>query len=239
MPDEISRRFTPTARVLPDTDWYVDRLFPQAEYAGFGVISARFSRYVIDLNRPPDNAALYAAKTPGLVPVETFSGESIYTGEKPDQVEITARLESYWQPYHAAISGELERLKAKHGYAILLDAHSIHSRVPSLFSGTLPDLNLGSFEGRSAEERLIGTAMAALEEQSVYTHVLDGRFKGGYITRHYGNPPDGVHALQLEMSQAMYMDEMTLEFDAERAGNLQQFLHLFAQQILGWNPPDD
>jgi N-formylglutamate deformylase len=239
VPDAITRRFTPAAQSLPDTDWYVDRLFPWARAVGVSLISANYSRYVIDLNRPPDDAALYPGKTPGLIPLETFEGNKIYAGEEPGPAEATQRLEQFWKPYHSSIIREMSRMHSEYGFAILLDAHSIHSRVPLLFDGVLPDLNLGSYEGRSAAKDLVKPVMAAITGQQHYSHVLDGRFKGGYITRHYGRPRHGYHAIQLEMSQSMYMDEKKLRFEPELAEPLQQFLKGLVGKALEWKPGDE
>lgn len=198
---------SPAARQLPDTDWFVDQLYDWAGGLGLSTIRANFSRYVIDLNRPPDNSALYDTPVPGLVPTQTFAGDPIYAGPTPGAVEIEDRLRDYWQPYHQQLSTELSRLKSLHGFAILFDAHSIRAEVPDLFDGQLPDLNLGSNEGQSAAAGVITCARQVLAAQSQFSHVVDGRFKGGYITRHYGQPDNSVHALQLEMSQKIYMRE--------------------------------
>lgn len=236
VPEYIARRFSPAAQSLPDTDWYVDRLYEFAEKTGVSLLSANYSRYVIDLNRPPDDAALYAGKTPGLIPLETFDGKSIYAGDDPGTVESMERLEQFWQPYHVTIEDEMKRIRSEHGYSLLLDAHSIQSSVPMLFDGVLPDLNLGSYEGRSASGGLVDSAMAAIRGQQNYSHVLDGRFKGGYITRHYGRPQEGHHAVQLEISQATYMDEASFEYEPGPANELQQFLQDLVEHILMWNP---
>lgn len=206
---------------------------------GVSLISANYSRYVIDLNRPPDDVALYAGKTPGLIPLETFEGSRIYADEEPGPAETLQRLEQFWKPYHSSIIREMNRMHSVHGFAILLDAHSIHSRVPLLFDGVLPDLNLGSYKGRSAEKSVVNLVMAAITGQQQYSHVLDGRFKGGYITRHYGRPQQGHHAIQLEMSQSMYMDEEKLRFEAELAEPLQQFLKGLVEKTLEWKPGDE
>ena len=207
LPPEIAARMTDVARTVPDTDWHVPRLYSFLEAMGASRIEATHSRFVTDLNRPPDDQELYAGqKKTGLVPVDTFRGEPLYQeGQQPDADEIIARRK-YWQPYHDALATEISRLKAVHGSIILWDAHSIESELPSLFEGRLPDLNLGTFGGKSCDKDLaVATFEAA--KASGFSAVLNGRFKGGYITRHYGAPKKGVHAIQLEMAQAIYMDQ--------------------------------
>ena len=207
IPPDIAARMTDIARILPDTDWHVPRLYAFLEAMGASRIEATHSRYVVDLNRPPDDQELYAGqKKTGLVPLDTFKGEPLYReGESPGADEIIARRR-YWQPYHDALSQELSRLQAIHGSVILWDAHSIESLLPGLFEGRLPDLNLGTFDGKACDADIADAAFAAAKASS-FTAVLNARFKGGYITRHYGNPGKGVHAIQLEMAQAIYMDE--------------------------------
>ncbi len=240
LPDSIRQRLSPAARTLPDTDWYVDRLYGFAHDLGATVIAANCSRYVVDLNRPPDNAPLYSqAETrlvTGLTPLHTFHGDEVYRdGMQPDTAEIDSRLDAYWHPYHDLLSSELGRLRDQHGYALLLDAHSICSRVPLLFEGQLPDLNLGSNGGNSAAASLLAAATAALRHKE-FSLVVDGRFKGGYITRHYGEPANGIHALQLEMAQSAYMNEQPPEWREEKAARAQVVLRQLLQAMLNWNP---
>ncbi|MFT5138570.1 MAG: N-formylglutamate deformylase [Lysobacterales bacterium] len=236
LPSSINGRLSPKASMFPDTDWFVDRLYEWVPELGAGLITANYSRYVVDLNRSSNDAALYENKTPGLIPIETFSGLPLYQWELPDAEEIKKRVEMYWQPYHLAIKNELARLKETFGYAILIDAHSIRSRVPGLFDGVLPDLNLGSFEGRSAAPSLTGEALNIFRGQNRYSHVVDGRFKGGFITRHYGCPALHIHALQLEMSQDIYMHKDTLRYDEKAAGGVQEFLKHLIVTLLAWKP---
>lgn len=207
LPPDIAARMTDVGRTVPDTDWHVPKLYAFLDAIGASRIEATHSRYVVDLNRPPDDQSLYAGqKKTGLVPVDTFRGEPLYiAGQEPGADEIIARR-SYWQPYHDAIASELSRLKAVHGSVILWDAHSIECELPSLFEGRLPDLNLGTFDGKSCDADIIEAAFDAAKA-SGFKAVLNGRFKGGYITRHYGAPKKGVHAIQLEMAQAIYMDQ--------------------------------
>jgi N-formylglutamate deformylase len=207
IPSEIAQRMTNIAATVPDADWHVPRLYDFLDKLRASRIEATHARYVVDLNRPPNDETLYPGqKKTGLVPIDTFAGEALYQpGQAPSDDEIKARR-SYWQPYHDAIAAELARLKAIHGAVILWDAHSIASEVPSLFEGRLPDLNLGTFEGKSCDND-IATRAFEVAKHSAFSAVLNGRFKGGYITRHYGNPKKGVHAIQLEMAQSIYMNE--------------------------------
>ena len=221
VPSDIAARMTDVARILPDTDWHVPRLYAFLEAMGASRIEATHSRYVVDLNRPPDDQELYAGqKKTGLVPIDSFKGEPLYReGEAPDTDEIIARRK-YWQPYHDALAQELSRLKAVHGSVILWDAHSIESVLPELFEGRLPDLNLGTFDGKSCDADIADAAFTAAKASS-FSAVLNARFKGGYITRHYGNPSRGVHAIQLEMAQAIYMDEgAPFTFKPDRASKV-------------------
>ena len=236
LPASMATELSAGASSLPDTDWFVDRLYDWVPQLGAGLITARYSRYLIDLNRPPDDAALYRSETPGLIPLRTFSGTQVYTSEPPDAKEVAMRLSRYWQPYHRAIQHELERMREKFGYAILFDAHSIRSRVPGLFDGVLPDLNLGSFAGRSAAPGLVETAMNVIEDQDRYSHVKDGRFKGGFITRHYGRPEQNIHALQLEMAQTVYMHEDPPVYAIEAASRAREFLRILLSCLIEWSP---
>ncbi len=206
VPPELANRLTPAARALADTDWHLERLYDFLEGLGASVLVATHSRYVVDLNRPPDNANLYPGQdTTGLVPVDSFHKAPLYApGDEPGPAEIGERVAQYWNPYHARLREELERIRAQHGVALLWDAHSIFSVVPRFFEGRLTDFNLGTAGGSSCAagigERLQGTVEG-------YSAVLNGRFKGGYITRTYGEPARHVHAVQLELSEATYMDE--------------------------------
>ena len=235
VPQELAPRLTPTALDLPDTDWHVAKLYDFAPDLGATMIVARYTRYLIDLNRPPDDAALYvaAAKT-GLCPTHSFSGEPLYRDgtEGLTPAEIVRRREQYWQPYHDALRTHLEDRHRQFGYALLLDAHSIRSSVPRLFSGRLPDVNVGTYDGRSCARAIndtLGTRLAAAPQ---FSQVFDGRFKGGYITRHYGQPGQGRHALQIELAQSSYMDESGTTYDAQRASSLRELLHGIVVSLL-------
>ena len=191
------------AKSLPDTDWYIPELYDFLAELDVSVISANYSRYVVDLNRPVDDKPLYSTKTTGLFPDILFADEPVFQQGK----HHSEALKDIWQTYHDKIRSELMRIKAKFGYAILFDAHSIAAEVPMLFEGSLPDFNFGNNDGASCEPRLL----ASLDEiiaSTQYSHVCNGRFKGGYITRSFGQPEQGIHAIQLELSQATYLDDV-------------------------------
>lgn len=239
LPAEIARGFTPAALRLPDTDWHVDALYDFVIPLGATLMSATHSRYVADLNRDPGGAVLYpGASNTEICPTATFHDEPLYReGQAPDLPEIEARIEHYWKPYHAQLAGEVERIRVRHGYCILLDGHSIVSEAPRFFAGRLPDLNLGTADGASAAPDLTDGAFALLAGAHGFSAILNGRFKGGYIIRHYGRPQHGVHALQLEMAQACYMNEIQPgEFDRVRAAPLRHVLRALVDRLLAWKP---
>ncbi|HEX6703171.1 MAG TPA: N-formylglutamate deformylase [Albitalea sp.] len=209
IPPSIARRMTEAALLRADTDWHLPQLYAFVREMGASTLVPRWSRYVIDLNRPPEDSNLYPGQdTTGLVPIDTFRKEALYRpGEEPGAAEIVERRETCWKPYHDALEDELARLHAAHGVAVLWDAHSIASVLPRFFEGRLTDLNLGTADGQSCAASVQAAAVAVLAAQREFTHVTNGRFKGGYITRHYGRPHDGIHALQMEMCHATYMDE--------------------------------
>ena len=206
VPEWLAPRLSAAARAIPDTDWHLERLYDFLEELGASVLVATHSRYVVDLNRPPDNTNLYPGRdTTGIVPMDTFHREPVYLpGFPPSDEEVAKRIETYWKPYHLRLEQAIAEKKARHGYALLWDAHSIFSVLPRFFEGKLPDLNLGTADGKSCAPG-IGEALAKAVEG--YSVVLNGRFKGGYITRRYGDPASGVHAVQLELAEATYMDE--------------------------------
>ena len=214
VPPALAARLTDEARHVPDTDWHLERLYAFADTLGASVLVATHSRYVIDLNRSPDGASLYPGQSvTGLCPVDTFDDTPLYAqGDVPGEAEIAARRDAIWHPYHAKLAEELARIKAKHGIAMLWDAHSIRSELPRFFDGKLPDLNLGTGKGTSCDPALADRLLAIAREADGYTSVLNGRFTGGYITRHHGQPGQGQHAVQLEMTQSSYMQE-ALPFD--------------------------
>ncbi len=223
--DDSEHEWSDAAIDHPDRDWHVAKLYDFATELGASMIVANYSRYVIDLNRPPSNKPLYPGQlASGLLPNETFDGRSIYADEQgPSEEETGIRLKKYYGPYHARIVRELCEIRDKHGYALLWDAHSIRSRVLSLFDGKLPVLNIGTFDGASCDATLAG-AVVSEAESSNYTTVINGRFKGGYITRAYGRPSKHLHAIQLELAQRAYMDEESRRFDDAKANELRKTL---------------
>jgi len=227
IPGELAARMTESARRAPDTDWHVSVLYAFARELGASMLVPKYSRYVVDLNRPPDDTSLYPGQnTTGLCPAVQFTGEPVYRdGEAPDAGEIAARVERYWRPYHDALRAELDRLRGEHGRAVLWEGHSIRgSRLPFLFEGRLPDLNLGTASSSSCSPALQARLEATLAAQGDYDWVANGRFKGGHITRHYGDPARGIDAVQLEISQRTYMDEDSFEYLPEKASRLQEVL---------------
>jgi N-formylglutamate deformylase len=237
VPADIAARLGEAARPLPDTDWHVDRLYDFLGGLGAAVIAATHSRYVIDLNRPPDDAPLYpGATTTGLCPSETFDGAPIYrAGAGPDPDEVAARRDRYWRPYHERMDAALADILARHGIAILWEAHSIRSRVARLFEGRLPDLNIGTGGGVTADPRLVACLKDTAQRSENYSCVVDGRFKGGYITRAKGDPARGVHAVQLELSQITYMDEdPPYGFREDLAAGVRPVLRALLDAALAW-----
>jgi len=239
IPDAIALRMQPAARALPDTDWHVDELYRFVPSTGATLVVATHARYVVDLNRDPTGAALYpGADNTELCPARTFGNDPIYApGDEPPAREIAARRATYFDPYHAELAAQIARVRARHGYVVLIDGHSIASEVPRFFAGRLPDLNLGTSSGTSCDPAAQRIAEAIVAKANGFTHVVNGRFKGGYITRHYGAPRADVHALQLELAQACYMDEANPAlFDPGRAGVLVRVLERLVIALSEWRP---
>ena len=235
IPDALAARMTPEARRAPDTDWHVSRLYAFARELGASILVPVHSRYVIDLNRGEDDTSLYPGQnTTGLVPLVRFTGEPVYLpGREPDADEVVSRIDVYWRPYHAALRAELERIRAQHGRAALWEGHSIRgSGLPFLFEGRLPDLNLGTANGASCSPALQARIERELAAQGDYDWVANGRFKGGHITRHYADPGNGIDAIQLELSQRIYMDEDSFGYDEAKAGRLQAVLRRLLEVAL-------
>ncbi|MDQ2701286.1 MAG: N-formylglutamate deformylase [Pseudomonadota bacterium] len=235
IPPPLASRMVEGARRAPDTDWHVSRLYAFARELGASILVPTHSRYVVDLNRPEDDTSLYPGQnTTGLCPAVQFSGEPVYLeGQAPDAAEVAARVDTYWRPYHQALQAELARIRARHGRAVLWEGHSIRGEVPFLFEGRLPDLNLGTAAGASCSPALQARLEAVLSAQKDYAWVANGRFKGGYITRHYGDPDQGIDAVQLEISQRNYMDEASYDWDDGKSASLQCVLRALLQAALG------
>ena len=225
IPDELKPLLVERALAVEDTDWHLEALYGFARELGASVIVPRHSRILIDLNTE-------------LCPTRFFTGDPIYReGCAPTPEQVAQRRERYWQPYHDALTVELARLKANHGHAMLWDGHSIRSQLPWLFDGQLPDLNLGTSAGTSCSPKLRAALMQVLGEQSSFSHVTDGRFKGGYITRQYGKPADGVQVVQLEKCWSSYMDESPPWVLApERVARLTPLLRSLLRTMLDWRP---
>jgi N-formylglutamate deformylase len=225
LPPEVRARLNPLGRTLADADWHIDAL-----YAGLApdatVVRATFHRYVIDANRPPDGASLYPGQnTTGLIPETDFDGRPIWDAP-PTPADVAARLAAFHAPYHAALAAEIARVRARHGVAILWDCHSIRSRIPFLFEGVLPDFNIGTADGASCDGRITAAVQAVCAGAAGFTHVINGRFKGGWTTRHYGRPATGVHAIQMEIAQSAYLEteQPPFAYSPDRAGRIRPAL---------------
>ena len=239
IPEALRARFVDRALQVEDTDWFLDRLYAFAADLGASLLVPRCSRFVVDLNRPSDNQPMYAgSNNTELCPTRFFTGDPVYRdGQAPDAAEVQQRVASHWQPYHDALAAELARLKAAHGHVLLFDGHSIKSELPWLFDGQLPHMNLGTVGGTSCDAGLQAQVAAVFAAQSTYTHVLNGRFKGGHITRACGRPQQGIHAVQLEMCWRAYMDEAPpWRWRDERAAEVTPLLRRLVQAMLDWRP---
>lgn len=239
LPDEVAEGLTDFGRRVLDTDWHVDRLYEFLHATEASSVIATHSRTVADLNRSPENEALYPGRfETGLTPLTGFGGEPLYLeGREPAAEEVVRRVEQWWKPYHSRLRQSLDTAHAMHGYALLLDAHSIRAEIPQLFEGRLPDVNVGTADGRSCDPRLTAAIVQVLEGQDRFTWVVNGRFKGGWTTRHYGRPDEGVHAVQFELAQAAYMDEADPEaFDPERAAPMVELLEKLVRTIGSFRP---
>lgn len=239
IPSDIANTMTEKAKQVEDTDWYMDKLYAFAQELGAYIIIPKYSRYVIDLNRSPDGENLYpGANSTELCPTTAFDLSPLYlANQKPDSQENQRRVELYWQPYHQALADTLQQIKAKFGRAVLLEAHSILSKVPRFFEGQLPDFNFGTADGKSCEDELIQQVEKI--NFSPYSNVTNGRFKGGYITRAYGQPEQNIHALQLELSQATYMDEERLSYEVTLAEQVQPKLIELVKTLISFAQQGD
>ena len=238
VPPALAARLSDEGQRVPDTDWHLERLYDFADALGASVLVATHSRYVIDLNRPPDGASLYPGQSvTGLCPVDLFDDQPLYRdpADVPGQAEMAERREAIWQPYHTQLAQELARIKAQHGAAALWDAHSIRSVLPRFFEGRLTDLNLGTANGASCSPLLAEQLLAIGQSAPGYTAVLNGRFKGGHITRQYGHPAQGIHAVQLEMTQCSYMQESwPFDYLPEVAAGVQPTVRRMLEAVLAF-----
>lgn len=255
VPQDIAARLNATGRALADTDWYIGRLY-EGLLPGATVVRATFHRYVIDANRDPSGASLYPGQnTTGLCPVTDFDGRGIYRmGEAPEADEVADRLARFHAPYHAALAGEVARVRARHGHVVLWDCHSIRSVIPFLFPGALPDLNIGTNGGATCDpavERIVAERCGVLGITEVrarpeggrvshppFTAVLNGRFKGGWTTRHYGRPAEGLHAIQMETAQSAYLEAEAppWSFSEAKAARLRPLLARILSDLAAWRP---
>jgi N-formylglutamate deformylase len=237
LPDEVAALLTPEAKRLPDTDWHLPQLYAFAAKMGASLLMARYSRFAIDLNRPEDDTPLYQSATTGLFPETLFDGSSIFRpgAARSDEMKATCK-ERIWRPYHGRLMAELNRIKGEFGYAVLLDAHSIRGEIPRLFDGLLPDFNIGTNDAKSCA-RSLADAVARVCDAPGYRHVVNGRFKGGHITRHYGQPDRAVHAVQLELAQRTYMNEaLPFDYRPDLAEKVQPILQRLVQTLIAWRP---
>jgi formiminoglutamase len=227
VPDDVMARLNERGRVLSDTDWHVERLY-DGLLPGVTTVTARVHRYVVDLNRDPAGGSLYPGQnTTGLVPLTDFDGAPIWrAGAEPTAADVAERVAAVHAPYHAALAAEVERVRAVHGIAVVYDCHSIRSRIPFLFEGVLPDLNIGTDGGRTCDPSIEAAAVAGAIRAPGYQSVLNGRFRGGWTTRHYGRPHEGVHAIQMELAQSTHLSSETPPFayDTARADRLRPVL---------------
>jgi len=233
---EVASGLSDAALPLSDTDWHIPKLYDFARALGASILVGQYSRFVIDLNRPSDDKPLYTTATTGLYPDTLFDGRATFKpGMTPTDAQRQQYLDEIWQSYHQKIQSELARMKQEFGYALLFDAHSIASVIPRLFDGQLPDLNLGTNSGESCAPALSEILEKTCQQQTRFTHVLNGRFKGGYITRAYGQPENDVHAVQLELAQVNYMEEIEpFSYSEDKASELQALLKPLLAGMLAW-----
>jgi len=237
LPPEIVERLNSRGRILADTDWHIDRLYKDL-LPDVTIVRARFHRYVIDANRPPDGESLYPGQnTTGLVPLTDFDGVPIWE-MPPDAAEVEDRRRRFHQPYHAALAEQVARVRAAQGVAVLYDCHSIRSRIPFLFDGVLPDFNIGTASGASCDPRVERLVAEICFKAKGYSAILNGRFKGGWTTRHYGQPGNGVHAIQMELAQATHLttEEPPFAYDPAKADALRVHLKTILEGLVALAP---
>lgn len=225
LPDAISGQLTDIGQALTDTDWHIHRLY-QGLLPQLTSVRATFHRYVIDANRDPSGKSLYPGQnTTDLVPLTDFDGRPLWR-QPPDRQEIETRRALFHAPYHAALAAELQRVHRAHGIALLYDCHSIRSTIPFLFDGTLPDFNIGTNLGQTCDGQIEQAVTEICQAAPAYSTTVNGRFKGGWTTRHYGRPATGIHAIQMELAQSTYLkgEAPPWAFDAQKAAELSRIL---------------
>lgn len=238
VPADIFARLNATGQGLADTDWHIGPLY-DGLLDGATVVASNVHRYVIDANRDPGGASLYPGQnTTTLCPLTDFDGRAIWRdGQEPTEEEIAARCEMFHAPYHAALARQIERVRERHGFVLLYDCHSIRSRIPFLFDGTLPDFNIGTNDGTTCTPWIAAAVTDICGAAEGFSTIRDGRFKGGWTTRQYGRPETGVHAIQMELAQAGYMDEVPpWRFDDTKAGHLRPVLKDILETLSRWRP---
>ena len=238
IPPDVAATMTEHGLAQPDVDRHLDRLYHFAPALGIGFLTALCSRYVVDLNRDPDGLVAQPGLDPTeLCPLTTFDHAAIYqAGHEPDRAEIERRVGTYWRPYHEQLHNELRALRDRFGVAVLFDAHSVRSRVPRFFDGTLPDFNLGTGDGSSAAQPLVARLMNVLSASERYSAALNGRMRGGFIIRSYGKPEENIHAIQLELTQSTYMDEdAPYRFRPDLAGDVKPGLERLMSAVVEWS----
>lgn len=239
LPDDALARLNETGQALADTDWQVDRLY-DGLLEGVTMVRATFHRYLIDANRDPSGQSLYPGQnTTTLCPLSDFDGLPIYRdGQEPDAEEVERRRVDWHQPYHAALEAELQRVRGEHGVAILYDCHSIRSNVPFLFDGTLPDFNIGTNQGQTCDPRIATAVEQICAAADGYSTVTNGRFKGGWTTRHYGRPGDGLHAIQMELAQSTYLTQEAApwSYDTAKSDRLRRHLSTILSNLADLAP---
>lgn len=238
VPPDIAASLNDTGHMLADTDWHIHNLYTGL-VGNLTSIRTTVHRFVIDVNRDPRGVSLYPGQnTTSLCPLTDFDGRAIWrNGHEPDATEIRRRTSIYHAPYHEALSAELARVRAIHGFAIFYDCHSIRSQIPFLFKGVLPDFNIGTNQGRTCAATIEAKVHGICTHAREYSVVLNGRFKGGWTTRHYGHPDEGLHAIQMELAQSAYMCERPpWVYESHRAGPLRGHLGKILDELIRWRP---
>jgi N-formylglutamate deformylase len=245
IPEEFADKFTSAWAARRDADWWLPQLYAFAEDLGASIVRTHISRSVIDVNRDPSGASLYPGQAvTGLCPLTNFDGEDLYRERcAPDTAEIARRCHAYFEPYHAMLAAEIARLRLKFGRVVIYDCHSIRSKIPMLFDGVLPNFNIGTNDGKSCDPDLTNRVEKICAAAVDFSTVVNGRFKGGWITRHHGDPINNVHAMQMELACRGYMaepDAVTLsnwpsEYNAKFARPLRQVLQRILESALEWS----